>query len=193
MAARSNLPAVVGPVQQRLALPLAAGDVARLAMALHLADVPPDCLPAADLTRVLVRDAASQIIAAVPLKPAARIVAIEPALAAPDRQRLAGIDAEIVQRLVARFFRELGARKPARRKFLAAISHVLTAEHTEPQHLRGREIGAKFRIEVSAGGRGQFVTVAALHLVGDGDDFAFQRRRPLSTSGLTTLIGLPAA
>src|SRR5579863_4409233 len=97
----SNFPAVIRPVQQSLALPLAAGDVARLAVPLHLADMAADRLPASDLARVLAGNAAAHIVAAVPLEPAARIVAKNPAFAAPHRQRLAGIDPEIIQRLVA--------------------------------------------------------------------------------------------
>ena len=53
----SNLPAVVGPVQQRLALPRPAGDVARLAMALKLAHVAAHGLPALDLPGILLGEA----------------------------------------------------------------------------------------------------------------------------------------
>ena len=40
-------------------------------------------------------------IAAIPLEPAARIVGMNPALGAPYRERLAGIDTEIVERGIA--------------------------------------------------------------------------------------------
>src|SRR5580700_11184070 len=91
----SNFPAVVGPVQQRLALALAAGEIARFAMPLDLADMPADGFPALDLACVLLGLAAAQIIAAIPLEPAARIVRMDPTLLAPFRQRLAGTDTEI--------------------------------------------------------------------------------------------------
>ena len=48
-----DLAAVIGPVQQRLALPRPAGDIAGLAIALNLADVPADGFPAFDLPRIL--------------------------------------------------------------------------------------------------------------------------------------------
>src|SRR6476646_4286619 len=88
----SNFPAVVGPMQQRLALALAAGEIARFAMPLDLADMPAHGFPTLDLARVLFGQSADQIIAAIPLEPAARIVRMDPALSAPLRQRLAGID-----------------------------------------------------------------------------------------------------
>src|SRR5262245_34892064 len=82
----SDFSAVVGPVQQRLALALATGEIAGLAMLLHLAHVAADRLPASDLALVLLRHAAAHVVAAVPLEPAARIVAMDPALALPFRQ-----------------------------------------------------------------------------------------------------------
>src|SRR5580698_7574736 len=112
--------------------------VARLAIAFDLPDVAADHFPASDLAGVLAGDAPAPIVTAVPLKPAARIVAKNPALVAPHRQRLAGIDAEIVERLVAVFPGEPGVRKPALRKFLAAVGHVLAAEHAEAKHFRRR-------------------------------------------------------
>ena len=72
------------------------GGITRLAVSFDLVDVAPNSLPPLDLPRVLVRHAATNVVAAVPLEPAARIVRMNPALAAPDRQRLAGIDAEII-------------------------------------------------------------------------------------------------
>ena len=88
-------------MQQRLTLARAAEYIAGLAIFLDLPDVTADRFPAADLTRILVRHAAAQVIAAIPLKPAARIVGMEPAFAPPFRQRLAGIDAEKIERPVA--------------------------------------------------------------------------------------------
>src|SRR5690349_5109237 len=93
----SNLAAVVRPMQQRLALASAAGEVAELAVALDLPHVTADRPPALDLSCVLVRHAAAQIVAAVPLEPATRIVLVQPSFATPFRQGLAGPDAEIVE------------------------------------------------------------------------------------------------
>src|SRR3954466_8241423 len=86
--ARSNLAAVIGPVQQRLALAAAAGEIAALAVRPDLPDVAAERLPALDLPRIVVM-AAAGVIAAVPMKPAARIVGMQPALALPFGERLA--------------------------------------------------------------------------------------------------------
>src|SRR5262245_17830538 len=96
--ALSNLSAIVGPVQQCLSLPLAAGKVALLTIPSDLRDMPFDLLPAPDLPRVFFRHAAPHIVAAVPLEPAARIVGMQPAFPAPDGQRLACVDPEEIQR-----------------------------------------------------------------------------------------------
>src|SRR6476659_10188451 len=77
--------AVVGPVQQGLALTATAGKVTRLAVALDLTDMPAHGLPALDLPRILVRATASQIVSAVPLEPASRVVGVQPALPTPLR------------------------------------------------------------------------------------------------------------
>src|SRR5262245_58891888 len=99
--ARSELAAVVGPLQQRLPLPRAAGQVARLTVPLDLPDVPAPCLPSSDLPPVFIEQAAAHVVAAIPLEPAARVVGVDPALVAPHRQRLARVDAEEVERGVA--------------------------------------------------------------------------------------------
>ena len=87
----SNLAAVVGPVQQSLALPRPTCRVAGLAVPLDLRDVPPDGLPSSNLPRILLRDTPPHVIAAVPLKPAPWIVGMDPTFPAPDRERLAGV------------------------------------------------------------------------------------------------------
>src|SRR6185312_6179297 len=92
-----DLAAIVSPVQQRLPLPPAAHQIARLAVFLYLTDMTPYGFPALYLTRVLLRHPAAQIVAAIPLEPAARVVRVKPALALPFRKRLAGINAEEVE------------------------------------------------------------------------------------------------
>ena len=52
--ARSNLSAVVGPVQQRLSLSFAAHEIAGLAMPLNLADMALHRLPSLDLATILI-------------------------------------------------------------------------------------------------------------------------------------------
>src|SRR5690606_18057677 len=90
----SKLAAVIGPMQQRLALTLAAGEIAGRAIGFDLRHMPADRLPAIDLAAVLLGHAPPPVIAAIPLEPAARIVGMDPAFLPPDRQRLAGVDAE---------------------------------------------------------------------------------------------------
>ena len=72
-------------MEESLALPRATGEVAAPAIFLHLRDVAPDGAPALDLALVI-GTATAKIIAAIPLKPAARIFLINPAFRAPDRR-----------------------------------------------------------------------------------------------------------
>jgi len=81
-------------MQQRLPLSPPAEQIAGFAMFLHLARVPLDRFPPPDLPPVFLRDAPANVIAAVPLKPAARVVVMNPPFALPFRKRLARVDAE---------------------------------------------------------------------------------------------------
>jgi hypothetical protein len=141
-------------VQESLSLTGPARLIARLAVPLDLCNVPPDGLPALDLARVLLRHAAAYVVAALPLEPAAWIIGMYPALMAPDRQRLTGIDAEVVQGAVAPRWRQPGSREPARRKLLAAIRHVLAAEHAKCEHFLRSKLGAEFGVEILSSPRG---------------------------------------
>ena len=78
-----NSPAVIGPVQQCLALALAAGKITWLAIALNLAHMPSNSFPAADLASIFFRPTATHVVAAVPLEPAAGISWMYPAFPAP--------------------------------------------------------------------------------------------------------------
>ena len=75
--------AVIGPVQQRLSLSWAAGLIARLTIASDLLDVAANSLPASNLPAVLFWHTPTHIIPAVPLKPSARVVGMNPAVLAP--------------------------------------------------------------------------------------------------------------
>jgi hypothetical protein len=79
----SEFPAVVGPMQQRLPLALPAKKITLLAIHLQLTDVPSDRRPAVDLSCIFAPKPPASIIAAVPLKPAARVFRMYPALPAP--------------------------------------------------------------------------------------------------------------
>ena len=64
---------VVSPVEQRLALALAAREIARLAVVLKLTHVPLYRLPPLDLPCIFVRQTPPPVVPAVPLKPTSRI------------------------------------------------------------------------------------------------------------------------
>ena len=82
-------------MQERLALPAPAIQIAALAMFLQLGDVSPDGAPSFDLSQI-VRMSPPGIVSAIPLEPAARIVGMNPAFVAPDFQRLRCVDPKTV-------------------------------------------------------------------------------------------------
>src|SRR5262245_27447263 len=153
-------------------------------MFLHLPHMAADRLPALDLPAVLVWQAATHVIAAIPLKPAARIVRINPAFAFPFRQRLARIHAEKIAARIAASRRQLRAGKPATGKFAPAVGHVLAAEHAEPEHLSRRQLRLEFRVKATSRRRAQHVAIALLHLVVDDDDTLAHRRNYLGLLAL---------
>src|SRR5579864_6235639 len=81
----SDLSTIVGPVEQRLSLSRSTQPISWIAMPLNLCDMPTNCFPAPDLACVLVGHPAAHIIAAIPLKPAARIIGVDPAFLTPHR------------------------------------------------------------------------------------------------------------
>ena len=85
---------------------------------------------------------------------------------------MARIDTEIIEGVVSACRRELGAREPARGKFLPAVGHVLAAEDTERQHFLRCQLGFELRIEISPDRFRQDVTVAPLHLVVDDHELS---------------------
>src|SRR3546814_10009499 len=105
--------------------------------------------PPRDLSAILARHPPPRIIAAIPLKPAARIVGMDPALLYPDAQRHAGTDAEIVQRAIGAFGCKLRAAEPARREFRGAVGHIFAAEYAKAQHLGWCQFGLETGIERS--------------------------------------------
>src|SRR3974390_2367286 len=154
-------------MQQRLPLARAAHRIPGLAVFPDLLDVTPYRLPALDLARVFLRHAAAHVIAAVPLKPAARIIRVNPALLAPFGQMLASVDAEIIEQAVAVFRRKFRVREPTRGQLLATVGHVLAAEDAEPKHLFRRQVGLELRIEAAADRCNEIIAVTALHLIAD--------------------------
>src|SRR5689334_1554427 len=92
----SNFPRIVRPVKEGLSLPSPAIQIAPGTMLLQLRTVTANGPPSFDLPQVIGMPAA-RVIAAIPLKPAARIVGMNPPLLAPHFEGLRSIDAEIVE------------------------------------------------------------------------------------------------
>src|SRR5689334_11853496 len=113
-ALSSDLAAVIGPVEHRLALPAPAPEVTRLAVAGDLLDVPHDRPPAPDLARI-VGTPPPAVIAAIPLKPAAGILRANPPVAPPRAERLRRVDPEAVQPWIVPLVTQPGAGEPAGR------------------------------------------------------------------------------
>ena len=84
-------------MEQSLPLPWAARPVAGPAILFNLRDMSADSAPSSDLPLVILAAPAS-IVPAIPLEPAARVFMINPALLAPNRERLRRIYAEEIKR-----------------------------------------------------------------------------------------------
>ena len=161
----SNLSTVIGPMQQGLPLAGTAEGIAGLAIHANLRGMPAERLPALDLPLILFRHSAAQVISAIPLEPAARIVLVHPSFIVPLRERLAGIDAKIVERTIPAGWRKFGMLEPAFGKFLLGVRHVLAAKYSEFQQLLGRQFRFEIGSEISARWRRQLVAISLLHEV----------------------------
>lgn len=157
-------------MQKRLALAFPAGDIAATAVALDLRNVSAYRPPSANLTIIFLRQSPAHVVPAVPLKPPARIGRMNPSFLAPDGERLAGIDAEVVECGIMPFMTQFRVREPITRKFFPAIRHVFSAENAEPQHVLRCEIGRESRIEIFPFRLRECVR-ATLHQVMDANDF----------------------
>ena len=162
-------------MQQGLPLTFPAENISALAIHLKLTDVPLDGLPAFDLSRIFVRKPPTEIIAAVPLKPAAWIIRVYPALPAPHRERLAGGYTKKIHACVGFFRGELGSCEPAMRKLILAVGHVLSTEHAKAQHFRWRKVRPEAWIEVAPNRRDENVPVTPLHPVVHSDGSLLHR------------------
>ena len=150
-----------------MALPWPTRGIAGLAMPPNLRDMSSNCFPALNLACVLTRYAPPHVISTIPLKPAAWIVGMNPSFLSPNRERLACVNAEVVEGAVAARGRQASVRKPAGRKFLTTVRHVLAAEYAEGEHLLRRKLWAKFRIEIASDRFGKDVTIFPLRRVVD--------------------------
>src|SRR5271165_5876151 len=173
-----DLPAVVGPMQQSLALAAPAIQIAGRAVFSNGGDVARDGAPTANLAFV-VSGAPPHVVPAVPLKPTARVVRMDPAFSPPLAQRLRCVDAEVVKLGIVSLRAESCSHEPRRRKLVPAIRHIFAAEDAEMEHLLRRELRGKIQCEIAAGRLRTIVDVAALHRVVDDDPDPF-RGRPQS-------------
>src|SRR5262245_53971097 len=108
--------------------------------------MPAYCEPATDLP-VIVRAAAAHEVAAVPVKPAARVFAIDPAPGSPDGEGLRCVDAKMVQHRVMALRIQFGVREPVGRELGLAVGHVAAAEDAEREHLLRRKLGMELRMK----------------------------------------------
>ena len=65
-----------------------------------------------------------------------------------NKASVTGIDLKKIEWTIAFTTSELGFRKPALRKLIPAVSHILAAEHAEPKHVRGCQLRLKFWIKI---------------------------------------------
>ena len=151
-------------MQERLALFAPAVEIARWTMFFELRDVPLHRFPSFYLAGVI-GAAPAQIIAAIPLKPAARVFMINPPFLPPVRQWFGGIHAETVELCVMPLCAELRLRKPRSWKFPAAIRHIFAAENARLEHLPGSQLRFEFRGEIFPDRFRQIITVPFLHFV----------------------------
>jgi hypothetical protein len=70
-------------MQQCLPLTRSTRRITWFTVTLDLRDVAPDCFPAPDLASILFWHTAAKIVATIPLKPAARVIGMNPTFVAP--------------------------------------------------------------------------------------------------------------
>lgn len=155
-------------MQERLALPRPAIEVERPAIPPDLRDVSANGAPASNLPLVI-RTAASRKVSAVPLEPSARVLAIDPALPAPNRKRLRRVHPKVIERGIVTLGTELGEAKPVLRKLRHAVGHVAATEHAELEKLLGRQLRLELGAEIPSHGFGARVDIATLHLIANND------------------------
>jgi hypothetical protein len=162
-------------MQDGLSLLATAFEIAFLAVLADRRHMPPDGAPSPDLPRVVVTPAA-HIVPAVPLKPAARILRMDPSVSTPLGERERSLDAKKIDpRMPLRA--ELCPSEPALRELRAAVSHVFSAEHSEFEHLLWCEFRLKCGRKIPADRVDAVIRVAVLHPVVDDDSGPHTRPR----------------
>ncbi len=161
-------------MQQGLSLFAAAGELAGFAVLLDLGEVTLHGFPTFDLALVFLGSSAAEIVAAVPLEPAARVLGMDPAFLLPVLQGHGGLDAEEVG--------FLHVREPLLGEFVRLVRYVGSVEDAEFQHFFGSEVRFEFGVEVFAGGALQKVE-AFLEGIVDSDLLGHERSLLLFNAG----------
>ena len=162
-------------MEQSLALSWPAIKRLRRTVLLNLRNMPAHRPPPAYLP-FIVRATTAVIITAVPLKPTSRILVIDPPLLAPYGKWLRRIDSKKIQFRIVAFRAKLRLFEPIRRKFVAAVRHILSAKNTKAEHLLRRQFRLEVEMKIAAGRCGQRVSITLLHLVVDFDPAQSHRR-----------------
>ena len=160
-------------MQKRLPLATPARKITRSTVISNLHDVPLHREPPTNLTIIFLRHSPSPVVATVPLEPPTRICRMYPSFLLPNRERLARIHSKEIERRIVSFVTEFCMLEPIRRKFVAAIRHVLAAEDTEREHLLRSEFGLEASIEVTAFSFCEGVSAVLLHEIVDTHDDRF--------------------
>ena len=160
----SQFSTVVRPLKECLSLTRATCEIARSAMPHHLCNMSPHRSPPSNLSRIILVPTTT-IVSAIPLKPPARIIRVNPSFLSPHRERLTRINPKVIQLWIAFAGCEFRMRKPTLRKFLRTVSHIHPAKHTERKHIFRRKIGCKRRIKMLPLRFGEFVSIVALHSI----------------------------
>ncbi len=175
-----KLSRIVRPMQKSLTLAGTAREVARAAIILYLRDMACHGSPSLDLAIILAAFAISawqtpaHIIAAIPLKPSARIMLfIDPAFLYPYFEWLAGMLMKIIQSIIVMPRGKLRTYEPAFRKFLFAIGHISASKNPKRQHLFWRKLRLKIRREIPPRRLSEPITIATLHHIVHRDDLCF--------------------
>jgi hypothetical protein len=152
------------PLQKTLALPGPAKYIAGIAVGLNLPGVSGKASPPFDLNPVDVRYPPTNVISAIPLKPATRIGTINPTLLLPNAQGLTTFYTEIVQLriwILARFCVII----PRLRKFCSAIVEVAPLKNAHFKHSFRGVVWCKIFTEVFTSRLCKTIVIPGLHPV----------------------------
>lgn len=153
-------------MKQRLSLTGPALGFATRTVLSNLGNVPAHGAPTFDLALVIGTPPPHEV-AAIPLKPAAGIFVIDPAVFSPLRQWLRPVNAKAVELCIMTVRGQPRILKPGGRKFRPAVSHVLAAEHAQLEHFLRSQFGMKIGMKVLPYRFRAEVDITSLHKVID--------------------------